>query len=120
MADETIITLERAWRKAIADQVRANCTPTSEAYEKGGDVLVYAVADWIENPPEWSAFTQPPAAPQQRYSILEHNSASREILRWHDPLLIGGPGWWESVMRMTGHDWSDAVDMLETLLRGEI
>lgn len=31
---------EAAWRKAIADQVRANCTPSSEAYSKGGDVLM--------------------------------------------------------------------------------
>jgi hypothetical protein len=37
----------------IAAKVRANCTPSSEAYSKGGDTLVYAVADWIENPPEW-------------------------------------------------------------------
>lgn len=50
---------EVAWRKAIADQVRANCTPSSEAYSKGGDALVYAVADWIENPPEWSVFKEP-------------------------------------------------------------
>ncbi len=50
---------EIAWRKAIADQVRRNCTPSSEAYSKGGDFLVYAVADWIENPPEWSIFVAP-------------------------------------------------------------
>lgn len=47
---------EVEWRKAIADQVRRNCTPSSEAYTKGGDVLIYAVADWIENPPERSHF----------------------------------------------------------------
>jgi len=52
---------EAAWRKAIADQVRRNCTPSGDAYQKGGDYLVYAVADWIENPPEWSAFTPPSA-----------------------------------------------------------
>jgi hypothetical protein len=39
--------------REIAAKVRANCTPSSEAYSKGGDLLVYAVADWIENPPEW-------------------------------------------------------------------
>lgn len=50
---------EAAWRKAIADQVRRNCTPSSEAYSKGGDALIYAVCDWIENPPEWSRFETP-------------------------------------------------------------
>lgn len=44
---------EAGWRKAIAGQVRRNCTPSSEAYVKGGDFLISAVADWIENPPEW-------------------------------------------------------------------
>lgn len=50
---------ERAWRKAIADQARRNCTPSSEAYTAGGDTLIYAVLDWIENPPEWSKFETP-------------------------------------------------------------
>ena len=50
---------ESAWRKAIADQVRRNYTPSGEAYEKGGDALIYAVCDWIENPPEWSKFVAP-------------------------------------------------------------
>lgn len=50
---------ERAWRKAIADQIRRNCTPSSEAYAKGGDYLVYGVADWIEDPPAWSRFETP-------------------------------------------------------------
>ena len=45
---------EAEWRKVIADQVRRNCTPSTEAYQAGGDKLIYAVADWIENPPEWS------------------------------------------------------------------
>jgi hypothetical protein len=52
---------EQEWRKAIADQVRRNCTPSSEAYSKGGDFLIYAVADWIENPPEWSKLILHPA-----------------------------------------------------------
>jgi hypothetical protein len=39
--------------KAIVSKIRAHCTPSSEAYEKGGDHLILAVADWIENPPEW-------------------------------------------------------------------
>lgn len=50
---------ERSWRKAIADQARRNCTPSSEAYAKGGDALIYAVLDWIENPPVWSEFKTP-------------------------------------------------------------
>lgn len=37
----------------IAARVRANCTPSSEAYAKGGDAIVAAVADWIESPPDW-------------------------------------------------------------------
>lgn len=60
-------TTESAWRKAIADQIRANCTPSSEAYDKGGDVLIAAVADWVENPPEWSAFRAPAALPERDF-----------------------------------------------------
>lgn len=37
----------------ITDKVRAHCTPSQETYARGGDVLIYAVADWIDNPPEW-------------------------------------------------------------------
>lgn len=40
-------------RHQIAEQVRRHCTPSVEAYEAGGDRLIAAVADWIENPPEW-------------------------------------------------------------------
>jgi hypothetical protein len=47
----TMATSEQ--RRAIAETVRRNCTPSSEAYAAGGDRLIYAVADWIENPPEW-------------------------------------------------------------------
>lgn len=52
-------SVELAWRKAIADQVRRNCTPSSDGYARGGDVLIAEVADWIENPPDWSAFEAP-------------------------------------------------------------
>ena len=39
-------------RKAIADEVRRHCTlPTP--LPVGTDATVYAVADWIENPPAW-------------------------------------------------------------------
>jgi hypothetical protein len=31
----------------VAAEVRRRCTPSAEAYEAGGDALVYAVADWI-------------------------------------------------------------------------
>ena len=37
----------------IVKRVRENCTPSAEAYAKGGDFLIAAVADWIESPPEW-------------------------------------------------------------------
>lgn len=55
----TDTTTEQDWRKAIAEQVRRNCTPSSEAYAAGGDTLIRAVADWIENPPEWSTIEAP-------------------------------------------------------------
>lgn len=42
-----------ATARDIVAKVRQNCTPSGEAYEKGGDYLIAAVADWIENPPEW-------------------------------------------------------------------
>lgn len=48
-------TTEAGWRLVIAEQVRRNCTLDWETVKKGGDALVYAVADWIENPPDWSA-----------------------------------------------------------------
>lgn len=40
-------------RSEIAEQVRRHCTPSSEAYTRGGDFMIRAVADWIENPPGW-------------------------------------------------------------------
>lgn len=42
-----------ATARAITEKVRLNCTPSSEAYERGGDFLIREVADWIDNPPEW-------------------------------------------------------------------
>lgn len=55
------MSTETEWRKAIADQIRRNCTLPSpapgEPYPRDADVR--AVADWIENPPEWSAFEVP-------------------------------------------------------------
>ena len=48
----------------VAGMIRRNCTPSTEAYQRGGDALIYAVADWVENPPEWVLAAQPtrPAA----------------------------------------------------------
>lgn len=46
---------EHEWRAAIAEQVRRNCKLDWGTDKKGGDALVYAVADWIENPPGWSS-----------------------------------------------------------------
>ena len=37
----------------IAQRIRQNCTPSAEAYAKGGDFLIADVAAWIESPPEW-------------------------------------------------------------------
>ncbi|MHC9046792.1 hypothetical protein ACYX8G_19580 [Microbacterium saperdae] len=50
-------------RQQIADQVRRHCTPPAAAYAKGGDTLVAAVADWIENPEAWVTPTPFEAAP---------------------------------------------------------
>lgn len=44
---------KREERALIVREVRNHCTPSSVAYAAGGDSLIYAVADWIENPPEW-------------------------------------------------------------------
>ena len=120
-AEATEPSEQALWRKAIADQVRRNCTPSSEAYSKGGDSLIYAVCDWIENPPDWSVFVPPatgaadraPSVPP-RFSILEHSSASREILKWH-PARGDGPGWYEVVAKVTGYEWADAVSLLDVL-----
>jgi hypothetical protein len=38
---------------AIVSKVRLNCTLDWEVMKAGGDPIIYAVADWIENPPEW-------------------------------------------------------------------
>jgi hypothetical protein len=37
----------------IVSKVRMNCTPSAEAYARGGDFLVASVAGWIESPPRW-------------------------------------------------------------------
>lgn len=39
--------------ESIVASIRSNCTPPHDAYAEGGDTLIAAVADWIENPPEW-------------------------------------------------------------------
>lgn len=65
---------QQAWRKAIADQVRRNCTPSSEAYAAGGDTLIAAVADWIENPPEWSHFEEPERPAGRPHVVLGQHS----------------------------------------------
>ena len=46
--------VRRETRRDIAHQVRAHCTPSIEAYERGGDILIAAVADWIASPPPWA------------------------------------------------------------------
>lgn len=39
--------------KTIVADIRAHCTLDYELVLKGGDAVIYAVADWIDNPPEW-------------------------------------------------------------------
>lgn len=53
--DAALAEHDTQMRKRIAEQIRRNCTLDWEAVKKGGDTLVYAVADWVENPPAWSA-----------------------------------------------------------------
>ena len=50
LEDERVDT---EWGKVIATKVRANCTLDWDVMQKGGDAIIYAVADWIENPPDW-------------------------------------------------------------------
>lgn len=50
---EEVNLVVRSTVESIVASIRANCTPSREAYEAGGDQLVSAVADWVENPPEW-------------------------------------------------------------------
>lgn len=57
---------------SIVASIRANCTPSSKAYEAGGDVLIAAVADWIENPPEWVQATWADQARARANSHLTH------------------------------------------------
>lgn len=37
----------------VATEIRLHCTLDWEVTKKGGDALISAVADWVENPPEW-------------------------------------------------------------------
>lgn len=39
--------------ESIVANIHANCTVPSEVLNKGSDALIHAVADWVENPPEW-------------------------------------------------------------------
>ena len=49
----------------IVARVRSSCTPSLAAYQAGGDGLIAAVADWIENPPKWvDAPWRNPVTPQ--------------------------------------------------------
>lgn len=37
--------------EVVGKMTRQSCTPSPEAYVAGGDVLIYAVADWITGAP---------------------------------------------------------------------
>lgn len=51
--DRWLEARDALYRRGVAEQVRRHCTPSSEAYKAGGDVLIAEVADWIEDTPEW-------------------------------------------------------------------
>lgn len=57
--DEIVREARADERRRIADQVRRNCTLPSARDSEGRivrhhrDDTIAAVADWIENPPEW-------------------------------------------------------------------
>lgn len=56
----------------VAGMIRRNCTPSPEAYQRGGDALIYAVADWVENPPEWVLALSPaPSAAEVAEDALD-------------------------------------------------
>ena len=50
--DAALAAHDAELRQTIANQVRRNCT-LPWPLPVGTDATVYAVADWIENPPEW-------------------------------------------------------------------
>lgn len=75
-------TSEVDQRKIIADQIRRSCTVPSEAALAGGDRIVYAVADWVENPPEW--VTKPGAVTPQS------SEATNRVLQWLDECVESG------------------------------
>lgn len=51
--DKIVNEARQAERIKIAEQVRRNCTLDWDVMQEGGDGVIYAVADWIEHPPEW-------------------------------------------------------------------
>lgn len=71
--------IEDRWRKAIARQVRQDCTLAERA-------VVSAVADWIERPPERSTFYPPSPSAAQEYEQIR-----AEIVQdYSDPRWKGG------------------------------
>jgi hypothetical protein len=71
---EEIDLVVRSTVESIVASVRANCTPSSEAYKAGGDHLIGAVANWIENPPEWVKSTW---ADQARHDAERQAAATK-------------------------------------------
>lgn len=45
--------VQKAERELVATQIRRNCTIDWEISKAGGDALIYAVADWVRDTPEW-------------------------------------------------------------------
>lgn len=76
-------THEAAWRKAIADQVRRNCTLPSAVLHGGGDQIVYGVCDWIENPPEWSSFGAPTVPARFTTTLVEIEAEAARSIEKH-------------------------------------
>lgn len=89
-------SIEQNWRTEIAAQVRRHCTPSSHAYAKGGDVLIAAVADWIENPPAWlpsarpavGGITGPLNTAPARHSLAERLADVGAVMKYFAARLV--------------------------------
>lgn len=68
----------------IVAAIRARCTPPHEAYTKGGDVLIAAVADWIENPPEWVEAPWLSPGPEWEYGVRHVARDGFSVWTWHE------------------------------------
>lgn len=103
--------IEELWRKAIARQVRQNCT-----LPEWSDDAIRAVADWIEHPPEWSKFSAPSVSPAQLYEQMR----AETVEDYRNPKWAAGRRWLRrvGVPKLTAQStaWF-AAQLLKTISR---